>query len=137
MWQARAKLNGVKGGVPHARVLNGTVDVARHQLGKVKTGAEVTALPADHHRAHALGHVHKDRVQLLNEGVGQRVALGRAVELQMQHRTGAGDAQQVQGGQQALDRLLCVTGAGRRIDSVHGSLKLRDSRGRTRIYFKF
>ena len=91
-----AELDLVERRMPGARMQDAFGDAALRELGEVEAGAEVLALAAEHDRAHGFGQVDEGGVQLRHQRVVDRVALGRAIQAQVQHGAPFLDAQQVE-----------------------------------------
>ena len=66
------------------------------ELGEIEPGAEMITLAAQDDGARRLGQIDKGRMQLRNQRVIDGVALGRAMQADMQHRLPRLDAQEIE-----------------------------------------
>ena len=71
-------------------------DAALGQLGQIEPGAEVIALAAQHHRSRLVGQAGEDGLQLRDQFVVQRIALGRPIEAHVRDGVAVFDAQQIE-----------------------------------------
>ena len=89
-----AVLDAVEHPVPHLRMDQAGGGVLLGQFGQIEPGGEMIADAMDHHRADVVGDGREAVLNRQNNAVIQRVALGRAVQADGQHRAGLLDGEQ-------------------------------------------